>query len=482
MRFSLFRPLAIALAIALTTAAPIQASEAKESKKNSWSRSEYSGKRNDKTLRTAMLSKGFAWLSGSPTDNEILSIGKSSQFFGFVALRYESGRSAKRGNIGQSFHQLATAEQRSIVLDAVKSKSDVQHEWWQVRSEIMDHLESTLYTGAALNESELKKLGAKLGLLNARAALYEAQAIAKVEDLLTKEQWATLKEMRRDPDIANQKVKNNDFIDEWKPLSKNHKAHYEDLFAKGFSWLTGTFKQRKIIPKGQPAQFFGFVAVRHKSGHGASRGKIAKRFDKILSSKQRHYIDQGVASLKPWVDKYLSTRNKMLKQTELLRTNYDNFDQKSYDELAKELGVLEVICASIEATQYEKIERSLSITQRDEIKLLRSDYILEENTELKTTKLERGQKIMNLCASCHEKGNGLAPRFGKLIGTRIAAENYAYSSAFKAFAAKENTWSRALLDEFLQSPEKLIPGNIMTFKGLSKAEDRSAIIDFIESN
>ena len=40
----------------------------------------------------AMFSKGFAWLSGSPADNEKLSVGKTAQFFGFVAVRYASDR------------------------------------------------------------------------------------------------------------------------------------------------------------------------------------------------------------------------------------------------------------------------------------------------------------------------------------------------------------------------------------------------------
>ena len=40
----------------------------------------------------AMFSKEFAWLSGSPADNEKLSVGKAAQIFGFVAVRNTSGR------------------------------------------------------------------------------------------------------------------------------------------------------------------------------------------------------------------------------------------------------------------------------------------------------------------------------------------------------------------------------------------------------
>ena len=57
---------------------------------NNWNQSEYSGTRTAKDVSMAMYSKGFAWLSGSPADNEKLSVGKTAQFFGFVAVRYAS--------------------------------------------------------------------------------------------------------------------------------------------------------------------------------------------------------------------------------------------------------------------------------------------------------------------------------------------------------------------------------------------------------
>ena len=76
-----------------------------------WEQSEYGSNRSTKDLRTAYASKAFAWLSGSPADNEKLSIGKNAQFFGFVALRYESGRAANRGAIGRAFFPTTTDTQ-----------------------------------------------------------------------------------------------------------------------------------------------------------------------------------------------------------------------------------------------------------------------------------------------------------------------------------------------------------------------------------
>ena len=55
---------------------------------DTWSAEEYSGLRGEKDLQAALASKGFTWITGSPADNEKLSVGKNAQFFGFVALRY----------------------------------------------------------------------------------------------------------------------------------------------------------------------------------------------------------------------------------------------------------------------------------------------------------------------------------------------------------------------------------------------------------
>ena len=38
---------------------------------------------------------------------EKLSVGKTVQFFGFVSLRYSSGRTAQRGSRGGAFYNLA---------------------------------------------------------------------------------------------------------------------------------------------------------------------------------------------------------------------------------------------------------------------------------------------------------------------------------------------------------------------------------------
>jgi len=160
--------------------------------KDDWTQQEYSGEHSEKNIRMALGSKAFSWLSGSPADNEKLSVGKTAQFFGFVALRYQSGRAAKRGSLGRGFERIATPDQRALLKEAVVEESPVMAEWWQARSQLMRLLENHLYTGEPLDGGEIIRIGELFGFLNAASALIEARAFADLERSLSDEQLQEL--------------------------------------------------------------------------------------------------------------------------------------------------------------------------------------------------------------------------------------------------------------------------------------------------
>lgn len=96
---------------------------------------------------------------------------------------------------------------------------------------------------------------------------------------------------------------------------------------------------------------------------------------------------------------------------------------------------------------------------------------------------KRGRLLYLQCRACHElqpAGAALAgPHLGDLMGRKVAAvEGFAYSAALRgqAFA-----WDRARLDAWLAAPGKVVPGNTMAFAGIASAEDRAALIAYLES-
>lgn len=92
-----------------------------------------------------------------------------------------------------------------------------------------------------------------------------------------------------------------------------------------------------------------------------------------------------------------------------------------------------------------------------------------------------GKTLFNRCASCHsvDKGgrNGIGPNLFGIFGRKIASDDgYRYSTALPK---KIGNWDEGNLDQFLTRPAKFAPGTKMAFAGLSKAEDRQAMIAYL---
>jgi cytochrome c len=89
----------------------------------------------------------------------------------------------------------------------------------------------------------------------------------------------------------------------------------------------------------------------------------------------------------------------------------------------------------------------------------------------------------NVCRTCHtlkEGDNRLGPNLHNIIGRKAGSvPDYGYSSAMKD---ADLTWDRAMLDHFIANPDQVVPGNKMKpYGGLTSAEERSKIIDFLEA-
>lgn len=447
---------------------------------NDWNQSEYSGRHSAKDISMALYSKGFAWLSGSPADNEKLSIGKNAQLFGFVALRYQSGRVAKRGELGRAFHELASPEQRAIILEAAKAEQDSLAAWWSTRSKILRKLEHHLYTGEAFDPAEMESLAREFGWLNAEVALYEARAYAAVEDLLSEAQGKQLRAMRENPGVAATDQNDRRRIRE-SGVSEEIAAQYEDLFAKAFSWLTGTMEDNQILPLGQPAQFFGFVSIRHKSGHGASRGKISKQFQQVLNSGHRKILKNATSELVALVGAFKAKRTELLLELDRLRTDSDSFSLEHYQKVAHELGLLEIQCAIVEAKSYHRIRSSMTEEQSIAMMDIRSEYILDPKEMENLSTGQRGEVIYNLCHTCHSNPQ-IAPDLTSIFKRPIATVNgYDYSDGLKKIADEKGHWTQETMDAFLARPSGFAPGTKMGFQGLLNQADREALIEYLRA-
>ncbi len=103
---------------------------------------------------------------------------------------------------------------------------------------------------------------------------------------------------------------------------------------------------------------------------------------------------------------------------------------------------------------------------------------------LATADVAKGEKLFKVCAACHTIDAGGANRVGPnlhgIIGAKHAhAAGFAYSDAMKAKAGE--TWTVDALNEFIWNPKKTIAGTKMSYAGMKKAEDRAALIKYLQS-
>jgi cytochrome c len=88
----------------------------------------------------------------------------------------------------------------------------------------------------------------------------------------------------------------------------------------------------------------------------------------------------------------------------------------------------------------------------------------------------------NQCKACHsvERGkHGIGPSLAGIYGTKAGAiPGFEFSDAMKSSGL---TWNAANLDRYLENPQKVVPGTIMSFAGIKDAAKRKEVVDYIKS-
>lgn len=99
----------------------------------------------------------------------------------------------------------------------------------------------------------------------------------------------------------------------------------------------------------------------------------------------------------------------------------------------------------------------------------------------KSASYAAGNRTFKLCQSCHltaeGAGNLVGPNLHGLFGRQVAtAEGFDYSPALKA---ETFIWEPEHLDHWLANPGTFVAGNRMSFSGVRKESDRTAVIAYL---
>lgn len=96
--------------------------------------------------------------------------------------------------------------------------------------------------------------------------------------------------------------------------------------------------------------------------------------------------------------------------------------------------------------------------------------------------VDRGQKLFGSCAACHSlqpnqnmTGPSLAGLWNRKAGSLASFPRY--SDALKSSTV---VWNDKSLYEWIKDPQRLIPGNDMTFQGIKSDQQRADLLAFLK--
>jgi len=96
----------------------------------------------------------------------------------------------------------------------------------------------------------------------------------------------------------------------------------------------------------------------------------------------------------------------------------------------------------------------------------------------------KGEKAVGACKACHtfEKGgaNKIGPHLFDVYGrAEGSVAGFNYSAAMKG--RNDKNWDADALDQFLKNPKAYVPGTIMAFAGMGKADARADVIAYLNT-
>ncbi len=94
----------------------------------------------------------------------------------------------------------------------------------------------------------------------------------------------------------------------------------------------------------------------------------------------------------------------------------------------------------------------------------------------------KGEKVFLQCKACHmaEEGkNGVGPSLHAIVGRKAGQiAGFSYSAANKDSGI---VWTEDKMFEYLEAPQKVVPGTKMAFAGLKKPQDRADVIAYLKT-
>ncbi|HZP78832.1 MAG TPA: c-type cytochrome [Pseudolabrys sp.] len=94
----------------------------------------------------------------------------------------------------------------------------------------------------------------------------------------------------------------------------------------------------------------------------------------------------------------------------------------------------------------------------------------------------RGERVFRACSACHSLQPHKSMTGPSLAGiwNRKAGKSPSFSRYSAALKASGVVWNEQTLDQWIADPQRLVPGNEMTFPGVKDAQQRADLLAFLK--
>jgi len=83
----------------------------------------------ERQLQEAVASRTLTWLTGSSSNNDYISVGRTANYFGFVGLRVSSGQSLSRSDVANDTLAVLTQTQRQNLIAVLDQQREPYQLW-----------------------------------------------------------------------------------------------------------------------------------------------------------------------------------------------------------------------------------------------------------------------------------------------------------------------------------------------------------------
>ena len=140
------------------------------------------------------------------------------------------------------------------------------------------------------------------------------------------------------------------------------------------------------------------------------------------------------------------------------------------------------------AVTFAAAEEHITVTEDTVVfsEVAETEMVALAEASLDQELIAKGAKVFKKCKSCHKVGEGAKNGAGPLLTGVVynpagAVDGFKYSKALNGAAKEGLVWTPEELASFLTKPKEYLKKTKMSFSGLKKEDDRSAVIEYLKS-